>query len=854
MRFRYRLVLVSLGALLAQTPTAAQNRELPGTRVLTTAHSDEIRVDGVLDEADWGLVPVATDFVLFRPTEGGPPSQHTEARVLFNDDAIFVGATLYDSEPARIRRVLTRRDDTDGADVFLVGFDSYNDKKTAYLFFVTAAGVQGDAIFTNNDDDETWDAVWNSAVRITPDGWVVEMSIPLSQLRFTEGGTTWGLEFQRQIRRTGEEAFWAPVTSDEAQSGIVQLFGRLEGLSGITPRRPIQVAPYTLAQANTSEHTDRNGVTHAAYNGEIGGDIRVGLASNVTLDATINPDFGQVEADPAELNLSTFETFFEERRPFFLEGTQIFDFTYGSGDGALLYTRRVGGSAPIIGASKVSGRLANGLSFGVLGATTGHEFNPQTGYGAVRLKQEFGRQNYLGAAFTGYMFSPEGSASEGVRTVAGGTDWDMRVLDSRWKFEGSLAGSIRTVDDIGGGTDLTRRGYALYVGMDQVRGFFTPGSGFRVYSPDFEINDVGRFRQTNLIQGRLGGNQVWNKSNPFGPFLRFETGGFVDQTWSYDDGTYRGGGFNLFTGGQLRNFWFVNAFAHVEGVGGFDIRETRGLGPIRNIRNGGVQLNADTDERKRLAVFPGAQVRFSEDGGRAVGGSLGARWNASDRVELSAQTSYDVSDDWTAWAANEGFVRTSSGLFIGTEAATPDDLSEADLFDLGVDEATADLLLAGVPEYDAAPGVPGATGYYLPVFGSRDTRNFAVSTRANIIFHPKLSLQLYSQLFTARGTYDDFAILANPDELRAVDYPKRRDFGFESFQANVVLRWEYRPGSALFVVWTQSRNLSQAESLLLDGGLGQSPYDRTTADQLRDTFGVFPNNVFLVKLNYLILR
>ncbi len=164
-------------------------------------------------------------------------------------------------------------------------------------------------------------------------------------------------------------------------------------------------------------------------------------------------------------------------------------------------------------------------------------------------------------------------------------------------------------------------------------------------------------------------------------------------------------------------------------------------------------------------------------------------------------------------------------------------------------------MLADLPEFSGNLNIPGGTGYYVPVFGARDTRDFNWSTRANVIFTPKLSLQIYGQLFAARGSYSDFQLLANPDELRSFDYPKRADFSFESLQANVVLRWEYRPGSTLFVVWTQSRNMSEAERRLLDGGiLPRSPFDRTTGNQLGDTFAVFPNNVFLVKLNYLFQR
>ena len=845
----FLLALVTLFVAFPPLATAqtGADREVPVHRTIRT---EGIRVDGVLDESDWQSVSPATGFILSQPTEGGTPSQRTEARVLYGSHAIYVGVMLYDTQPDQIRRILTRRDDLDGTDSFIVGFDSYYDRKTAFLFGVSAAGVQFDALFANNDDDDSWDAVWDSAVRMTPDGWSLEMAIPFSQLRFTEGGGTWGLEFLRDIPRTAEEAFWAPITSDEEQSGIVQLFGRLEGINGVAPRRPIQVTPYSLARANRFESADPGEAT-ADYSGDVGVDFRMGLSSNVTLDATINPDFGQVEADPAELNLSTFETFFEERRPFFLEGTQIFDFTYGSGDGALLYTRRVGGSSPIIGATKVSGRLANGLSFGALGAATGDDFDPRRLYAAGRLKQEFGSQNYVGGAATAYTFAPgPNDRGVGVTALAAGADWDVRVADSKWKLEGSLAGSARSIDN----GDPSQTGYALYVGFDKVRGFTTPGSGLRIYSPDFQINDVGRFRQTDLLQARLGGNHVWNRNQPFGPFIRFETGGFGDLNWSYSDGTFRGGSFRLFTGGRLNNYWYVNGGADLNNVGGYDVRETRGLGPIRNIRNQGGSVEISTDDRKRLRGYTGIGFGVAEDGGTELTNWIGGSWNASDRVELSSSAVYSKSDNATAWAANEAFVRTADGLFVGNEATSPDNLDAASLIDLGLSGADADALLSGAAAWDGALSIPNAQAFYLPVFGFRDTRDLSLTSRANIIFHPKLSLQLYGQVFAARGRYSDFMLLADPDNLRDFDYPKRRDFSFESFHTSAVLRWEYRPGSAVFVVWTQSRNLSQVEELLVGSGNPLSPFGRSTGDQLRDTFDVFPENVFLVKVSYSFLR
>ncbi|HLT47455.1 MAG TPA: DUF5916 domain-containing protein [Rubricoccaceae bacterium] len=851
-------LLVLLSAVPASALPTSQDDER-GLRTVTAARAEGVRVDGVLDEAAWAAAEPALDFVQFEPTEGAPASQPTDVRVLYGADAIYVGAVLYEADPALIRTQLSRRDEIGGGDFFLVAFDSYNDRQTGYEFAVTAGGVQFDAYLDGSEEDDSWDAVWDAAVRVTPEGWVVEMAIPYSQLRFSERDTSWGVNFIRQIQRNGEKAMWSPLRRTEANAGFVQFFGRLEGLHGIRSRRPMQVAPYSLASASTFEHAETPGTMDADYGADVGADLKLGLASNVILDATINPDFGQVEADPAQLNLSTFETFFDERRPFFLEGTGIFDYTIGVGDGSLLYTRRVGAFAPIIGAAKLSGRLPSGLSFGVLGAATGDEFEPGRWYGVARVKQELGTRDYVGGAVTAFE-SPHRADGTGIgiRTLAAGADWDFRLgADEQFLLEGSLAGAVR--DDLdpasAAGAD---RGYALYVGFDKVKGYFTPGSGLRIYSDRFEINDVGRFQQNDLISARLGGNYLWNEGNPVGPFRRFDTFAGGTQVWRYADGTNRG--FNLFfgAGGQLRGFQFLQLTGNLDGVGGYDVRETRGLGPVRNVAQLGINVDFNTDQRRHLVFYPGVFVGAGEDGGRSLSVSAEVDWTASDRLRLSLGVDVGANDDWRAWAANEGLVRTPDGLFIGAEAGEPGGFTADGLHPLDLDAAGTAALLDGVLPWEGPLAIPGATGFFVPVFGRRDVRQASVTARTSVLFRPNLSLQLYGQLFAARGHYDRFQLLAGPDDLRDFDaYPRRRDFAFESFHANAVLRWEYRPGSTLFVVWTQARNGGIEEALLLnpDGtGLPPSPFETGTVTQLRDVFRIYPDNVFLVKLSYLIMR
>ena len=809
----------------------------------------DVRVDAVLDESEWASAEVATDFTQFEPREGERASQRTEVRVLRGASALYVGARLYDTDPGGIRTTLSRRDDIGEGDWFAVAIDSYNDGRTAYQFAVTAAGVLYDAINSGRNDDESWDAVWTAATRVTDDGWVAELEIPYSQLRFTGAETAWGLNFIRQIPRLDEQSFWAPLRSDRA--GFAEQFGTLTGVADLSPRRVLQAVPFSLARARSVESDAVPGAPSASYGSQLGADVKVGLAPSVILDLTLNPDFGQVDADPAELNLSTFETFFSERRPFFLEGTQIFDLGF-SRDGALLYTRRIGGTSPIIGAAKLTGRTDGGLSLGALASATGDDFAPSRLYGAARVKQELPRQSTVGAGVTAYsawLRERDGVVDEGTEqaaSVAGAVDWGLRVgPEAGWIFEGTAGATARTetVDAV----EARQVGYGAYVGFDRVTGFVTPGFGVRLYSEDFRLNDVGQFRQTDLLQANGGTSIVWNQGRAIGPFRRLSSFVFVNQAWRYTDRTNRGfGGFGSLRG-QLLGYQDVSLRLSLGGVGGYDVRETRGLEPVYNQTRVGANVGFETDSRRRLRAEVDLGVDREADGGRAYSTGLEIDWSVTDRLALSVEGELETGANERAWVTNEGFVQTGERTSIGVEAGVPADLDAGDLIAVPLDRAAAAALFSGVPRYDEA-------GYYLPVFGQRDTRSANVTTRANVLFSPTLSLQLYGQLFSARGRYDRFQLLATRDELRPFDaYPRRRDFSLSAFNVNTVLRWEYRPGSSLYVVWTQARNTDLFLDRIDDGTPYDSPYDTSTTAQFGDTFDIFPDNVFLVKLSYLLM-
>jgi hypothetical protein len=803
-------------------------------RVLTAQPvTQDLHIDGRLDEPDWQTAPVATGFRQSEPVEGAPPSFPTEVRVLYGSRALYIGAHLQDEAPEKILPTLGRRDDDNQADWFFASIDSYFDRKTAYTFGLNAAGVQLDGI-TTRDLDLSWDAVWDGAARIVADGWIVEMRIPYAMLRFSSAEEqTWGINFRRVIPRLSETHEWALVLRSEREGGVVARYGQLQGLSNVRPLRNLQLTPYSVSRLSV-EKPDAVRTLQRSF--DAGGDLKLGLSSNLTLDATFNPDFGQVESDPAELNLTAFETFFPERRPFFVEGAQIFNFGLDR-EGSMLYTRRIGANAPIIGAAKFSGRTNEGLSFGLLSAATGEKFDPSRLYGVARLRQELGRYSYVGALATG--FDQRDEALTDTRSTTGGLDWDFRLKQNRYSLDGNVLFSHRNTEGI------SETGFGVATGFDKVRGVWTWSSGFRLLSDGFNINDVGRLRRNDLMRFNVGVGHQIHAGQPFGPFQQGSARLFTWQNVSYRERLNQGQGFFLLSEFLTRGFQSVELTLFTDYlIRGYDLYETRGLGPRLQPREGTLSLEFETDSRRAWQLAPELRVQYNAEGGLNYETALEADWNTGSRLQLTGGVGYTGEADMVAWASNEAFARTDTGWAIGTESTSPDAVETFEPFDA---QGQLEGLLAGVLPYDAQGR------FYLPVFGARTSQALDLTLRSNITFSPRLSLQLYSQLFVARGQYTRFQLLKDRDTLADfAAYPKRHDFGLNSFQTNLVLRWEYRPGSTLFLVWSQARRNDTTISPF--DLTGTSPFDRNTLGQLSDTFDLFPTNVFLLKLNYLFMR
>lgn len=824
---------------------------------LQAVPAEGIAVDGRLDEAEWSSAEPATEFLQSEPLEGAPASQRTEVRVLYGPGALFIGAVLHDTDPAQIEASLGRRDEFNRADWFVVSIDSYLDRRTAYGFAVNAAGVQFDGVMdggggggpgpgggggggggpTPNGMDASWDAIWTSAVQITPEGWVVEMAIPYSMLRFRRAPTqTWGIQFGRQIPRAGEESEW-PLVRRVERSNQVALFGDLTGLTNIEPRRNLQISPYSVARVEAAESDTEPGSRRGQGEFDVGSDLKLGLGPNITLDATVNPDFGQVESDPAVMNLTAFETVFEERRPFFVEGSSIYQFS--AGPGQLLYTRRIGAEAPIIGAAKLSGRSASGLSFGVLGATTGDDFSPERHFGVLRATQQFSGNSTAGGIVT-LSDAPE-DVGRG-RSATFGADWDLRLLDDRYGIEGFAASTNRWWSEEG---SVAERGFAGKTWAVKRQGEWQGFVGAEVFSDEFNPNDVGQLRENNAIVLISSVEHEINGNRPFGPFQRASAELFGVQRFAYVGGLDQGLELRFSSRAMLRTFQSIEFSAEVESpFGGYDLYETRGLGPWARPRMFGFSAEISTDERRPWEVEPEVGLTLVEGGGRGYAAGLRGNWRVSDRISLEGNIEGEWERGVPAWSSNESFAQEGGAWLIGRESGGP--LTELDDFVAFDDGGELAGILAGV-----TPIAPGR--YFVPVLGERDTRSVDLTLRGGYTFTPDLSFQLYSQLFVAGGRYDEMGILRTRDEVVPfVAFPKRDDFAFSSLQSNAVVRWEYRPGSALYVVWTHGRQVDDELNPLAPWG--PSPFERSFRGQLGDTFDIVPTDVLLVKLSYTFLN
>jgi hypothetical protein len=848
---RGRWIVLTLALCLPAAPARAGEAQdhAPHASVRALRINRPPDVDGRLNEEEWTRAEAASAFTQRDPDEGQPATERTELRVLFDDDALYVGLRLFDREPERIARRLSSRDTSADADSVQIVLDPLHDHLTGAQFIVSAAGVQRDAALSNDTfTDGTWDSVWDSAVTIDGEGWTAELRIPLSQLRFTRDQPTWGINVSRFIHRKNETAWLELVPRN--QSGLASRMAHLTGLEGMEPKPHLELLPYAATRAEFIAPSRAGDPFNdgARLFGATGVDLKWGLTSNLTVDGTINPDFGQVEVDPAVVNLTAFETFFAERRPFFTEGAQIFN-NFGSGgandnininfnEPRIFHSRRIGRApqlapaadfvdqvfgATILGAVKLTGKTSNGWSIGLVEALTAREetrvatagmhgrvgIEPRTNYFVGRLQRDLNPRSSVGMLATAAvrdLDTPLMESSLARRALVAGGDGHL-FLDGRrdWVVHGKfsvshLSGSpLAILRQQRASQRYFQRPDAAHVSLDPTRtsltGFFgrvnlNRNSGnWQVNaalfgaSPGYDVNDVG----FNTMSDRGGAHAVlfWRKTAPdrVSRFRQFAAA----RWWSWNFGReIQNTGWLGFWTVTFLNYWNTNGTL-VWVPNGLDDRLTRG-GPSAEAPGGGnFNISLNTDSRKAVSFNASASYSWSKVGGRSRSHNLSVN------------------------------VKPLPALTISTGPALTESLNVAQYLH-AVTDTTA-----------------GATYGRRYVFGTIDQTQLTLTTRASVVVSPRMSIQVFMQPLLAVGDYQEFKELARPrsfDFLRyggagsllSYDEELRRysadpdadgpapaftfndpDFNFKSLRLNAVFRWEVRPGSNLYAVWTRQQ-------------------------------------------------
>ena len=839
------------------------------------------KIDGKLDDPCWKRVPYQDTFVQINPVENIPPTEKTRFKILYDNKNLYVGIMAYDSDPSKIEHRLSRRDDVENSDMLAVGLDSYFDHRTAFVFGVNAAGVKYDMILSEDGDrkDESWDPVWDVKTTITDSGWIAEMRIPYSQIRFAnKPQQVWGFQVMRHIFRKQEDDMWQYIPKDAA--GLVSYFGILKGIKGIKTPMRLELLPYAVS--NLHSYPAEKGdpfATGRDFKMNAGLDGKIGITSDLTADFTVNPDFGQVEADPSQVNLSAYETFFEEKRPFFIEGKNIFQFPLAMGDGDMaqekvFYSRRIGRSphyypassdgfkydylkmpeqARILGAAKISGKTQKGWSIGILNAVTNREYadlddqgkrskaevEPLTNYFVSRLQKDFNNGNTsIGGIFT----STNRNIHEDylkflVRSAyTGGLDfrhqWDNKTYFLSLKLFGSYlqgdAQAIRRIQE--SSAHYFQRPDADYLHYDTTRTTFSGNGGtFNIgrvgngrwryaigglwRSPGLELNDLGFLRNADQIM-----SYVWigyRINNPVGIFKRVSINSNLWQMMDYG-GDRLGIGGNINGGATFMNYWGFYLGINRQ-QSGFSKSLLRG-GPLaRTTGNWNLWFHGFTDQRKDNQLGLSANIHLDDDKiSKSYNVSFGLSSKLSNRFNLTVRPFYNYTVD------NLQYVTTES--------------------------------------------VNGNERY---IFGRILRHTFGSVIRLNYSPTPVLSIQYYGQPFIATGKYTHFKRITNPrahgsgryreftdaqinydgdngvyqiDENAdgTTDYSfGLPDFNIKEFRSNLVVRWEYRPGSTLFLVWTQNRSGYENQGIFNLSSDFRNLFTKTEAD-----------NVFLVKINY----
>jgi hypothetical protein len=865
----------------------ARLRAVPASVRAVRAVPGAPEVDGRLDDEAWRAAPPLTEFLQKNPVEGAVPSESTEVRFVYTDRALYVGFRGYDREPDRVYGRLMRRDQRASADGFSVIIDSYYDRRTAFEISINPSGTRRD-VFIYNDgrgQDQSWDPVYDWATQTDSLGWTVELRIPFSQLRFPPSDSVvFGVRLKRNIVRRNEEVNWPFFPRDQA--GEVSNYADLVGIQDLPSPRRIEVLPYTASSATFEPAEDGNPfATGRSSTIRAGADLKVGVTSGLTLDLTANPDFGQVEADAAEVNLTAFETFLSEKRPFFVEGTNLFQVglapaarMHGMGGGGgggggregLVYTRRIG-RAPqlspdtdggyaadldqttILGASKLTGQLGGGWALGLMQAVTAKEqanivdsagvdgrspVEPLTSYTAVRVERNAmrGRLAFgaIGTATARRMDEPSFDMLHS-QAYSGGVDLNVRLGGDQYEFGTAVLGSrvegsadailltqlnsrhyFQRPDQTNISVDSSRTslsGYSAYMRVAKVVGVFTWEAQGATRSPGFEINDFGYMRQTGYHSQKL--QMRVRQLRPGRLFRQF--------TWQVEED------------GQFSQAW----------------ERTK-----TNIQS---SVNADFHNYWNLSLTGERQMSALSTTLLRGGAALlePAKWRGSVRGRTDWQRPY-----WLNWGVSHTAEDVSDAKTTSIDGSI--NIRPPGSFSASIrgrlNWTTSDR------QYLSSATV-GDSLHYL--FGRIDRRELSTTIRFDVALTSRMSFELYAEPFLSSGQYDSFRLVADPqaevysdrfdplgadrlvrqrdDETIEIDVNRdasvdltlsEPDFRIVSLRTNAVLRWEFSPGSTLFLVWQQSRrDYTQAGTLNFGDAFG-------------DVFTSAGTNVLAMKVAY----
>lgn len=844
-------------------------------RVYNAERADKlIAIDGEDTDESWGKAQWQSGFIQHEPYEGREPTRETSFKIMYDDNNLYVLIRCWD-DPDSIQRRLTRRDDQDG-DLVGIQIDSYNDKRTAFTFIISAAGVKTDFLLSEDgqSEDLTWDPIWYAATTIDKDGWLAEMRIPLSQLRFgRDNEQHWGLQLRRYLYRRQELSLWQHIPKDAP--GWVHLFGELQGVRGIKPKRQIEIAPYAVASAERYQAEEGNPFQKgegANINGGVDG--KIGITNNMIMDFTINPDFGQVEADPSEVNLTAFETYYTEKRPFFIEGKNIFNFPIsgiGSSDENLFYSRRIGrvperdidlagntyadvpSYTKILGASKITGKTPQGLSLGILESVTRQEdatidsagirhnepVEPLSNYFVTRVQQDLQQgSTILGGIFTAVNRGIHSTLLNFLPTSAytGGADFTKYWREKKYHFTGKfLFSSVRGNKNALLKIQTSSAHYFQRPDMDYVRfdssrtslsghaGFVEVGkdggghwrwTGSVTWkSPGFETNDIGYIQTTDEIY-----QSMWLAYRIWEPFSIFRWLNLNLNQWSqFNFGLINTlNGYNINTKTQFKNYWDLSLGVTVQGMDKSPYM-LRGGSSFKIPSTSYIFLYLNTDERKKLS--------FELDGTNRIGAFHWLR-----QTDLTFTINYRP-------------VKMIQVSFVPGYNYTNKELQYVSQFDS-----------------------PFGKRY---IFADIHQQILSMSVRLNLSLTPNMTLQYWGQPFIAAGKYSRYKYITNPcaesyydryhlltsDEIQfdpgealwkvdedhdaLTDYSfGNPDFNVREYKSNLVFRWEYVPGCTLYLVWSQTRDDSVENGVL------------KPADDFHDLFSVVPHNVWLIKLSY----